>query len=202
LDETLAATNLANIFIGAGAHQQAEKLLKEAQGKKEVHENVNESLVSLDKTRKKDRETRTENLELAKRQHDFFVGYADALASADTSLSVLDGVWLDSKGKVVELKDDQSDHTVEINWTEEKPQPIYFGPTEDKLKFIGKRNGLVVNGEITKFEQTMATLLTKPEGAFAAGGKGYLYFNGVSELRLLRQGVGRDCRILTFRRAS
>jgi len=52
IDETLAAANFAHILIDAGVFDEAEKVLKEAQTKKEVHQNVAGALVKLEQEKK------------------------------------------------------------------------------------------------------------------------------------------------------
>lgn len=203
LGETLPAANLAQVLINAGVLEEAAKILKDAQTQKKIHENVNQALVSLDTAGKKDKKTRSENLELAKHQRQFFLEYADALLMLNGDQPPLDGIWAEVKEKAIDFEAEEVGGTLRITWATNKSGSVFSGPKTDTYRFKGKRNGLVASGEVTKSVQPAAHLLTKSEGSFISYGAGYAYFNRNSELKLfLQKANSKDFELLSFRRVS
>lgn len=202
--DTLAASNFANVLIGIGDLDEAEKLLKDAQAKKDVHENVNESIVTIDKNRKKDEETRTHYLQLAKRQHNFLLQYAEAFLRPESVQPQLDGSWHDAEGKSIELKVSQPEQELEITWSEGTASLTLLNPGPTRFRFKGKPIGPVMRGELTKAENSMLNFSgSQNVETFVRYGQGYIFFPAPSELQLFVQKAdSAEFKQIFFRRAT
>jgi tetratricopeptide (TPR) repeat protein len=170
-DETLAASNLANIFINDGMLEEAEKLLKEAQTKKDVHENVSDSLVKLETAKREGEEDREKCLNLANAQYRFLTGFSEAIFAVDQIKFPLDGKWNDMDGEIISTKM-ESANAIEMIWSEQE---------NGKFRFHGNINGLASKGKVEQWREPLgyAALLLqgKPEGKLEPDGIGYVFLS-------------------------
>ncbi len=91
---TLAAANLAYLYIGAGFFAEAEVLIREALNQKETHPNVAAAHADLEKKRKNEEEAHRKAIELGTRQRAFIWSYADARFRKSLNASDISGPWL------------------------------------------------------------------------------------------------------------
>lgn len=173
-DETLASANLANILVGVGELEEAEKLLKEAQTKKNVHENVADALVGLQQRRKADHEKREEILKRSQTEYQFMLKFTDAFFSRVRLELAPDGIWKSDDVNSVSLKLADGTRDLELVWTE-AAHPLLNG---EKFRFVGRLNGWSAKGDLEKWTKTTYLFLDqKTEGKFESVGIGYAFFS-------------------------
>jgi hypothetical protein len=71
----VARNELPYALINVGALDEAEKILTEAKGKKEVHQNVMSALVKLQTVKEEAEEAHTKSLNLANDQYQYLLGF-------------------------------------------------------------------------------------------------------------------------------
>jgi tetratricopeptide (TPR) repeat protein len=199
LGETLASANFANSLIDAGASEEAEKILKDAQGKDDAHENVNHGLVKLKGARKKDEDTRNKVIQLAKSQYAYLIDYADALFAAQLRANPWEGNWQDSQGNTIELKFDTVKNSIEIIWSEEVLY-TYVEKVQGKFKFSGSSVGLTTRGDVTLWKQSYFEQVTGQKTAFEKWGAGFAYLtpNLDSLILFVQNSDTSDSKIIKF----
>lgn len=171
IDETLSAANFANVLIGIGALDEAEKLLSEAKTKKEVHPNVMTALVSLDEAKEDAKESRTKSLNLASAQYQYLLEFAGAMLFANQTQFPLGGKWKNANGEVISIKA-ESTNGIELVWSESN---------NEKFRFKGNTMGLASKGKVEQWKEpsgiSLLLLTGKPEGKFEAYGSGYVFLS-------------------------
>ena len=103
-DETLAASNLANQYIGAGFYKEARELLESAFKKEVVNDRVYQSMHTL-KNKEKEENEHFEKLVLIGKKHDLFIKkYSDIIFENKLSLLNIEGEWKISDNEIIILK--------------------------------------------------------------------------------------------------
>ena len=200
VDETLSASNLANIIMNTGMLEDAEKLLKQALTKKNVHENVLESMVKLDKLKKESSEARNKSINLASSQYRFFLGFADAALADDSFKSHLDEEWGGAECVLISTVFEPKKATLEIIWSESQG---------GKFRFFGETAGLSSKGnvEIWKDQTDLTYALlggTKSEGRFDSYGNGFIFMNKTVDVIsfFIQDNSGQSFRCISFKKTT
>ncbi|MGW6301390.1 tetratricopeptide repeat protein [Peribacillus butanolivorans] len=117
LDNTLAASNLAQVYISAGFEGEARGILEEANSQKNVHEFVGQALVSLQEALKKEKEAEQKKIKEAQDERMFQrkLASAEFELTSDKEPSILIGKWRinEKYESEIEIRDD----VVIISWT-------------------------------------------------------------------------------------
>jgi len=197
--ETLASSNLAKILIGAGVLDEAERVLKETEGRKDIHQNVNQTYVQLRTAEQDAKDARSDLLKLGVKQQSFLLAYADALLDPKPQKPPVDGVWRDSTGETVELNL-TSANKLTLNWNEKD------GTGTTKWSFEGVLATNTARGALRIWQTSpfAAILEGKVRGSFEAYGNGFLYYAAKSDsLHIFASKTDNsEERTRSFRRAT
>jgi hypothetical protein len=129
LHETLAAANLAHIYMDAGFIEEASQILDEVQQRKDVHPNVWTAMAELSNRKKEEAQIEECYLKLAKEQQGFLRSFAEAYFTEKLNcLNSFIGLWRFSNGK-----------KIIITQTEDKIEAKYNPDNQNERKyFIGR----------------------------------------------------------------
>lgn len=196
LNETLAAANLANILMDAGATHEAEELLAKAREAKDYHKNINNGLVRL-------QTIRTESLALRDQIKDAgntarqWLAKLPAPAVGASEHIIVTGSWSGQGVSLVEVDASKDPTKLELLYKTTSPA--------EKYRLVAMMKGLVGRGSIGIFKRDWWPPLPKPgepeKGSWEDYGEGYVHVtdNGRT-LNILALGSDhKEVRELTFR---
>lgn len=101
LGYTLAAANLAYLYLNAGFAEEARRLLEEASKMDDPHPNVARAIASISERREREEETEESLLKSARDQQLFLSAYAQACFSPDGPPGSFAGEWWSEDGHAV-----------------------------------------------------------------------------------------------------
>jgi Flp pilus assembly protein TadD len=100
--ETLAAANLANLYIRAGFKKEAQEILEEASLQKGVHSNVGKSVAALAEQENNEVQAQNQYMRAANEQQRYMLDYANACFIGESSLP-FEGKWRTERGDTLVL---------------------------------------------------------------------------------------------------
>lgn len=92
MGNTLAASNLAYVYLNAGAAEEAEKVLRDTLQKEDCAAQVPRALATVAERRADERKREEEALERAERRHNFLVALGAGFLSSET-VAFSEGIW-------------------------------------------------------------------------------------------------------------
>jgi tetratricopeptide (TPR) repeat protein len=157
LDNTLAAANLAERYLGSGFADDALQILNKAQQQPNLHSKVGIVFISLTQAKEKEAEMEEAVINKAREQQKFMLAFADAYFLESLEQPDFAGTWHISDGTVVSIT--QIKDFIEATWTK-----TY------NYKFSGKVNNKAA---------TITTYIEKgfPTKKYEATGQGYVYLS-------------------------
>lgn len=196
LGETLAAANLANILMDAGATHEADEVLAKARETKDYHKNVNNALVRLQTIRTESLQLRDQIIEAGNVARQWLAKLLPAAIGA-TEHTVPAASWTGRGVSLVEVDPSKGSRKVEIVYKTTAPA--------EKYRLIATMNGFVGRGPITLFKRDYWPPQPKPgepeKGSWEDYGEGYVQVidNGRTLKMLMLSNDNKDTRELTFR---
>jgi tetratricopeptide (TPR) repeat protein len=184
--ETLAAANLAHIFLDAGLIDEAGEILGKARTEDNVHPNVNGAVVRLQNIRTETTELQTKILGAGEQVRQFLSETGETLAD---KIQVREGSWISSTASEVSLSK-LGPSKVRIEWTDDASNNKYQATIE--------LFGLYGSGYTKKFKpDTFAFGPDKGKGTFEDFGLAYLAAD--AEATILRVLIITEDQTTTYR---
>lgn len=160
LNETLAATNLAYMFLKAGFMEEASQILDKAKQHQNPHANVSKAISAISDRVKEESQTEENIINAAREKQRFILRFTEAYFKKKQDCPDLSGLWRLSDGSEVNIR--QTKNTVEANWITDSK----------KYKFTGTVNNLGAKLTIYK-EQYVFGAETKLDFVEESAGYGY-----------------------------
>lgn len=115
---TLAASNIALGYIGAGFSDEAKQIIEKANEQKDVHRNVGSTFSEIIDKKEKEQKREKETLDSAKEQQRFMRSFGEAYFLQTPEISNINGNWTFPDGTDVTIV--QQNETFTLEWTENK----------------------------------------------------------------------------------
>lgn len=133
LHETLAAANLASIYMDAGFIEEASLILDEAQQQKDVHPNVWMVRAKLSEIKKEEVEIEERYLKSAKEQQNFLRLFAEAYFTEKlNSLNSFSGLWRLPNGKEIIITETEDKIAAKYNPDNQNEQKYFTGSASNQ----------------------------------------------------------------------
>jgi len=100
LDYTLAASNLARMYIEKGFYEEAKSILTKAAEKKDHHQNVDYYLSELKNSEEKEEKEAELIFEDTRKNREFLIDFAQAVSIPFDKYTELNGIWVTEYGEL------------------------------------------------------------------------------------------------------
>lgn len=114
LNNTLAAANLAFMYLQLGFIEEAKQVLDRARQQKDVHQNVGSALASISARESAEIKAEKEVIIAAREQQRFLIRFAEAFFSETFNEPAFDAIWMAEDG--AELKIEKKDAIIKSEW--------------------------------------------------------------------------------------
>lgn len=153
LKGTLAAANLAYIYIYAGLKEEAKRILDRAKNEEDVHPNVGAAISDISKRETGEEELEKKVLDRARKQQRFLLSFAEAYFTPIANHLNFAGKWCFDDG--VEIEIIHVGNKIEGNWIREKKKYKFSGEVKNQgAKIITyKMSYDLFNGEEKRFNK-------------------------------------------------
>jgi tetratricopeptide (TPR) repeat protein len=154
LGNTLAAANLAYLYIGAGFTDDASRLLDEAKQMDDPHPNVAAAIARVSSAKESDEEKQKATTKTAREQRMFMSAYAQRyfLPTTDTAGFVRE--WQSDEGHRVSIA--QEDDTIKASWTAKKKTYSFTAKVHGATAILSEIRGRDVDTTIWLYPETVA----------------------------------------------
>lgn len=161
LKETLASANLADLYLGAGFKQEAQKVLNEAKLQADLHPKIGTAISAISEQQEEEKKIEKNIIKDGQEQQRFLRNFADAYFSRIADCPSFLGFWRSHDGIVLNITAEKP--SLEGRWTRAK----------EKYKLTGQ----VSNRGAKLNNQKMRYLGREMELGFFDDGYGYAYMS-------------------------
>jgi len=130
LKNTLAAANLANLYLGKGFAEEAQELLDEARLQTEVDPGVGNMIARLSEKREAEEKIEERQLKIAQEQQAFFLSYAEAYFVTRPEPPNFNCTWRLPEG--IEVTSAQIESRLEVRWVRDENHYKFDGPLRNR----------------------------------------------------------------------
>jgi hypothetical protein len=118
LKNTLAASNIALGYLGAGFADEAAQIIDKAREEKTVHANIGSTFSKISDNKDQERKKEKEVFDTAREQQRFMRSFGEAYFTLASNVVDISGTWLLSDGTEATIT--QQKESFSIDWTENK----------------------------------------------------------------------------------
>jgi tetratricopeptide (TPR) repeat protein len=146
LKNTLAAANLANLYLREGFAEEAQELLDEARLQTEVNPGVGKMMARLSEMRETEEKIEERQLKIAREQQVFFLSYAESRFTIRPEPPNFNSTWKLPDG--IEVTSTQTESQLQLSWVRD----------ENHYKFEGSLINRAAKGKIHYVHDNVTTV--------------------------------------------